>query len=137
MQPLIIVMASQTLKTHAVGENTIGNCLRTPSMNVHRQCQRQKNGRVKRSKTRHLLGLLGNYKADVLGFMTEEHVPFTHNQGKDNIRHDEGAAKDIGLLPVDRWWENILPNSQLPINVRKTRVNSKQGIVILVRRQRT
>ncbi|MFT5098815.1 MAG: hypothetical protein ACI9HY_000928 [Planctomycetaceae bacterium] len=40
------------------------------------------------------------------------------------------------MFPVNGWCENILPNSQLPINLPKTRVNSKQGIVILVRRQR-
>jgi len=49
---------------------------------------------------------------------------------------DEGAAKDIGLFPVDGWCENILPNLQLPIDLPKIKVNSKQGIVILVRRQR-
>ena len=31
------------VKTQGIGENTIGNCLQTQSMNAHRQCQRRTN----------------------------------------------------------------------------------------------
>jgi transposase len=45
-----------------------------------------KRGQVKRSKARNLLERLVNYKADVLRFMTEKHVPFTNNQGDNDVR---------------------------------------------------
>jgi transposase len=46
----------------------------------------RKRGRVKRPKVRNLLEWLANYEAEALRFMTEEHVPFTHEQGENDLR---------------------------------------------------
>jgi len=43
-------------------------------------------GRVKRSKARNLLERLQLYEQDVLRFMTNPVVPFTNNQGENDIR---------------------------------------------------
>ena len=59
-------------------------------------------GRVKRSKARHLLERLVNYEADVLRFMTEEHVPFTHNQGENDLCMTKVQQKMSGCF---RWMD--------------------------------
>lgn len=45
-----------------------------------------KRGRVKRSKARNLLERLINFETDVLRFMENPDVPFTNNQGENDIR---------------------------------------------------
>jgi hypothetical protein len=45
-----------------------------------------KRGPVKRSKARNLLKRLVNYEVDVLRFMTDEGIPFTNNQGENDLR---------------------------------------------------
>ena len=57
-----------------------------------------KRGRVKRSKARNLLERLVNYEADVLRFMTEEHVPFTNNQGENDLRMTKVQQKISGCF---------------------------------------
>jgi transposase len=57
-----------------------------------------KRGRVKRSKARNLLERLVNYESDVLRFMTEEHVPFTNNQGENDLRMTKVQQKISGCF---------------------------------------
>jgi transposase len=57
-----------------------------------------KRGRVKRSKARNLLERLVNYEVDVLRFMTEEHVPFTNNQGENDLRMTKVQQKISGCF---------------------------------------
>jgi len=57
-----------------------------------------KRGRVKRSKARNLLERLVNYETDVLRFMTEEHVPFTNNQGENDLRMTKVQPKISGFF---------------------------------------
>ncbi|MGB5298447.1 MAG: IS66 family transposase, partial [Thiogranum sp.] len=45
-----------------------------------------KRGRLKRSKARNLLERLRNFEHDVLRFMGVENVPFTNNQGENDLR---------------------------------------------------
>ena len=42
--------------------------------------------RVKRTKARNLLERLREYESDVLRFMDNKIVPFTNNQGENDIR---------------------------------------------------
>ena len=64
-------------------------------------------------------------------------ITFSWKNGNGRFWRKVTAMCRCGLRDgYDGWCENILPNSQLPIKLPKTRVNSKQGIVILVRRQR-
>ena len=57
-----------------------------------------KRGRVKRSKARNLLERLVNYEADILRFMTEEQVPFTNNQGENDLRMTKVQQKISGCF---------------------------------------
>jgi transposase len=55
-------------------------------------------GRLKRSKSRNLLERLRNYEADVLRFMEDEAVPFTNNQGENDLRMTKVHQKISGCF---------------------------------------
>jgi len=57
-----------------------------------------KRGRVKRSKSRNLLERLINYEDDVLRFMSDPLVPFTNNQGENDIRMTKVQQKISGCF---------------------------------------
>ncbi len=55
-------------------------------------------GRLKRSKSRNLLERLINYEEDVLRFMSDPMVPFTNNQGENDIRMTKVQQKISGCF---------------------------------------
>ena len=55
-------------------------------------------GRVKRSKARNLLERLKDYEEDVLRFMDNSDVPFTNNQGENDIRMTKVQQKISGCF---------------------------------------
>jgi len=57
-----------------------------------------KRGRLKRSKARNLLERLINYEDDVLRFMGDTDVPFTNNQGENDIRMTKVQQKISGCF---------------------------------------
>lgn len=57
-----------------------------------------KRGRVKRSKARNLLERLINFEADVLRFMENTDIPFTNNQGENDIRMTKVQQKISGCF---------------------------------------
>jgi len=57
-----------------------------------------KRGRIKRSKSRNLLERLINYEEDVLRFMDDPIVPFTNNQGENDIRMTKVQQKISGCF---------------------------------------
>lgn len=57
-----------------------------------------KRGRVKRSKARNLLERLRNFEEDVLRFMDVEYVPFTNNQGENDLRMTKVQQKISGCF---------------------------------------
>ena len=57
-----------------------------------------KRGRPKRTKSRNLLERLQNYESDVLRFMTDEAVPFTNNQGENDLRMAKVQQKISGCF---------------------------------------
>ena len=57
-----------------------------------------KRGRLKRSKARNLLERLRNYEHDVLRFMDMETVPFTNNQGENDLRMTKVQQKISGCF---------------------------------------
>ncbi|MDT8442575.1 MAG: IS66 family transposase, partial [Desulfuromonadales bacterium] len=57
-----------------------------------------KRGRIKRSKSRNLLERLINYEEDVLRFMDDPAIPFTNNQGENDIRMTKVQQKISGCF---------------------------------------
>ena len=55
-------------------------------------------GRLKRSKARNLLERLRDFESDVLRFMTVESVPFTNNQGENDLRMTKVQQKISGCF---------------------------------------
>jgi transposase len=63
-----------------------------------RQETDHKKGRLKRSKSRNLLERLRNYEKETLRFMTDMDVPFTNNQGENDIRMTKLQQKISGCF---------------------------------------
>jgi transposase len=57
-----------------------------------------KRGRLKRSKARNLLERLRDFEHDVLRFMEDERVPFTNNQGENDLRMTKVQQKISGCF---------------------------------------
>jgi len=57
-----------------------------------------KRGRLKRAKARNLLERLRNFEHDVLRFMDIEYVPFTNNQGENDLRMTKVQQKISGCF---------------------------------------
>ena len=55
-------------------------------------------GRLKKSKSRNLLERLINYESDVLRFMENKDVPFTNNQGENDLRMTKVQQKISGCF---------------------------------------
>jgi transposase len=63
-----------------------------------RQETDRKKGRIKRSKSRNLLERLRNYEKETLRFITDVDVPFTNNQGENDIRMTKLQQKISGCF---------------------------------------
>lgn len=63
-----------------------------------KESRKGKRGPVKRSKSRNLLERLINYEEEVLGFMTDERIPFTNNQGERDLRMSKVQQKISGCF---------------------------------------
>ena len=57
-----------------------------------------KRGRLKRSKARNLLERLRDFEQDILRFMEAEGVPFTNNQGENDLRMTKVQQKISGCF---------------------------------------
>ena len=57
-----------------------------------------KRGRLKRSKARNLLERLRDFEQDVLRFMDVENIPFTNNQGENDLRMTKVQQKISGCF---------------------------------------
>jgi len=60
--------------------------------------RKERRGRLKRSKSRNLLERLRNYEGDVLRFMDAASVPFTNNQGENDLRMTKVQQKISGCF---------------------------------------
>lgn len=82
----------------------------------------KKKGRVKKTKARNLLERLRDFEAESLRFMTMSEVPFTNNQGENDIRMTKVQQKISGCF---KSWEG----SQIFCRIRSYLLTSqKHGI---------
>ena len=69
-----------------------------PPPDEDKEERKGKRGPIKRSKARNLLERLINYEDEVLGFMTDERIPYTNNQGERDLRMSKVQQKISGCF---------------------------------------
>ena len=74
-------------------------------------------GRPKRSKSRNLLERLLNFEQETLRFMSDADVPFTNNQGENDIREDLTPSENRRLLSLPGRRRHLLPGTQLFVDL--------------------
>ena len=85
-------------------------------------------GKIKRSKSRNLLERLINYEDDVLRFMDDINIPFTNNQGENDLRMTKVQQKISGCF---RSYEGALIFCRVRgflITCRKHNVNPTEAL---------
>ncbi len=90
-----------------------------------------KRGRMKRSKARNLLERLINYENDVLRFMENPDVPFTNNQGENDIRMTKVQQKISGCFRSTEGSEIFCRVSGYLSTCRKHGVSSSHAMEML------
>lgn len=88
-------------------------------------------GRVKRSKARNLLERLQLYEQDVLRFMTDPLVPFTNNQGENDIRMTKVHQKISGCFRSQDGADIFCRVRSYLSTCRKNNVSASQALSLL------
>jgi transposase len=84
-------------KVHEAYKNLLKNAeIECPPPDI--QKDKPKRGRIKRSKSRNLLERFINYEQETLRFMTDVNVPFTNNQGENDLRMTKVQQKISGCF---------------------------------------
>ena len=98
------------------------------SGNTTKQGQR---GRIKKSKSRNLLERLLLYQDDVLRFMYNTHVPFTNNQGENDLRMTKVQQKISGCFRSEEGALIFCRIRAYLITCRKHEVDATEALEIL------
>lgn len=88
-------------------------------------------GRVKRSKARNLLERLQLFEPDVLRFMTNPIVPFTNNQGENDIRMTKVQQKISGCFRSQEGADIFCRVRSYLSTCRKNDVSATQALTLL------
>lgn len=88
-------------------------------------------GRVKRSKARNLLERLQLFEQDVLRFMTHPIVPFTNNQGENDIRMTKVHQKISGCFRSQEGADIFCRIRSYLSTCRKNDVSATQALTLL------
>jgi transposase len=109
MQQLLLEMNEATIKAKGCLKKSSAQAFRVRYRGVLTQAEKEcpipaapqgkkKRGRVAKSKARNLLERLRNFEDQVLRFMTDSIVPFTNNQGENDIRMTKVQQKISGCF---------------------------------------
>ena len=88
-------------------------------------------GRLKRTKARNLLERLRDYEAEVLRFMVDERVPFTNNQGENDIRMTKLHQKISGCFRSTKGADMFCRIRSYLSTCRKHSVSSSEALTLL------
>ena len=88
-------------------------------------------GRLKRSKARNLLERLRDYEDDVLRFMVVMEVPFTNNQGENDLRMTKVQQKVSGCFRSKIGAQCFCRIRSYLSTCRKNGVSSSQALTLL------
>lgn len=92
-------------------------------------------GRLKRSKARNLLERLIQYEKDVLRFMVELDVPFTNNQGENDLRMSKVQQKISGCFRSEKGAVMFARIRSYLSTCRKNGVSSADALRLLYEEQ--
>ncbi len=92
-----------------------------------------KKGKLKKSKSRNLLERLENYEEDTLRFMKEPLVPFTNNQGENDLRMTKVQQKISGCFRSMVGAEEFCLIRSYIVTARKQGVGASEALRILFR----
>ena len=98
---------------------------------VRDETNKGKRGRLKRSKSRNLLERLKEYEADVLRFLENIVVPFTNNQGENDIRMTKVQQKISGCFRSMEGAKIFCRNRSYISTCRKNGVSATQALNML------
>lgn len=96
-----------------------------------RQETERKKGRLKRSKSRNLLERLRNYEQETLRFMTDVNVPFTNNQGENDIRMAKLHQKISGCFRAKEGADIFCRVRSYLSTCRKNNVSATDALTML------
>jgi transposase len=88
-------------------------------------------GRVKRSKSRNLLERLLNYEQETLRFMSDARVPFTNNQGENDIRMTKVHQKISGCFRSQEGADIFCRVRSYLSICRKNNVSASEALTLL------
>jgi len=91
-----------------------------------------KRGRLKKTKSRNLLERLQNYEDDVLRFMIDKAVPFTNNQGENDLRMAKVQQKISGCFRSEYGAEMFFGLRSYLSSCKKQRVSGATALALLL-----
>ena len=104
--------------------------IESPPPDESQRAQAQR-GRLKRTRARSLLERLCDYEDDVLRFMVVAEVPFTNNQGENDLRMTKVQQKTSGCFRSDEGARIFCRIRSYLSTCRKNGVSSSEALRLL------